>query len=114
VKFINFFPFSRSLSGDFTKRVVVSLSIVIFVFVLTVALAMLDTFSWTGVFFYVTIGCVILLNAANAVYQNTVFGTAAKLPPKYMGFVILGTVQFVTHPIMRSSRVTRQVRFSSH
>ena len=65
----------------------------IIVFVITVAMAMMDTFSFTGVFFYVTIACVILLNAANAVYQNTVFGTAAKLPPKYMGFVILGTVK---------------------
>jgi hypothetical protein len=29
---------------------------------------------------------------ANGVYQNTVFGMAAKLPFKYTGAVILGTV----------------------
>jgi equilibrative nucleoside transporter 1/2/3 len=29
---------------------------------------------------------------ANGVYQNTVFGMAAKLPFKYTGAVVLGTV----------------------
>lgn len=27
----------------------------------------------------------------NGIYQNTIFGMAAKLPPKYTGAVILGT-----------------------
>jgi equilibrative nucleoside transporter 1/2/3 len=35
--------------------------------------------------------CIYVL-VANGVYQNTVFGMAAKLPFKYIGAVILGTV----------------------
>jgi equilibrative nucleoside transporter 1/2/3 len=34
----------------------------------------------------------IYIAVANGVYQNTVFGMAAKLPFKYTGAVILGTV----------------------
>jgi len=34
----------------------------------------------------------ICIVVANGVYQNTVFGMAAKLPFKYTGAVILGTV----------------------
>ena len=34
----------------------------------------------------------IYFAVANGVYQNTVFGMAAKLPFKYTGAVILGTV----------------------
>jgi hypothetical protein len=34
----------------------------------------------------------IYVLVANGVYQNTVFGMAAKLPFKYIGAVILGTV----------------------
>lgn len=32
------------------------------------------------------------LSAANGIYQNSVFGMVAKLPTKYTGAVILGTV----------------------
>lgn len=34
----------------------------------------------------------IYILAANGIYQNTVFGLAAKLPFKYTGAVILGAV----------------------
>lgn len=29
---------------------------------------------------------------ANGIYQNTIFGMAAKLPPKYTGAVLVGAV----------------------
>ena len=35
---------------------------------------------------------VVLLNMAGGVYQNTVFGLAAKLPARYTGAVVLGSV----------------------
>ena len=35
---------------------------------------------------------VVVLNMAGGVYQNTVFGLAAKLPPRYTGAVVLGSV----------------------
>lgn len=34
----------------------------------------------------------IYVLAANGIYQNSVFGMAAKLPIKYMGAVVLGSV----------------------
>lgn len=32
------------------------------------------------------------VSAANGIYQNSVFGMAAKLPGKYTGAIILGSV----------------------
>lgn len=34
----------------------------------------------------------IYVSAANGIYQNSVFGMAAKLPIKYTGAVVLGSV----------------------
>lgn len=34
----------------------------------------------------------IYISAANGIYQNSVFGMAAKLPIKYTGAVVLGSV----------------------
>lgn len=38
----------------------------------------------------------IYVSAANGIYQNSVFGMAAKLPIKYTGAVILGTVNITS------------------
>ena len=34
-----------------------------------------------------------LFSASNGIYQNSVFGMAAKLPGKYTGAVVLGSVR---------------------
>ena len=62
------------------------------ILILTIVLAMVDTTSWPELFFYLTIASVILLNVANGVYQNTVYGLAARLPFRYTGAVVLGSV----------------------
>jgi hypothetical protein len=36
---------------------------------------------------------VLSLSAVNGIYQNTVYGIAAKLPFKYTGAVVLGSVR---------------------
>ena len=92
----------------------------VIVFVVTIVLAMVDTAQYPGVFFYITMASIVTLNSkyttsiqpppargtsgeltlllffllavANGVYQSTVFGLAAKLPFKYTGAVVLGTV----------------------
>ena len=46
-----------------TSRIVWTLLIEVLVFVVTIILAMVDSSEWPGVFFYLTIGCVILLNS---------------------------------------------------
>jgi len=77
--------------GSLTTRIVWSILVEVIVFVFTVVLAMVDSSQWPGAFFAITMCTVVILNMANGVYQNTVFGMAAKLPFKYTGAVILGT-----------------------
>ncbi|CAG0918128.1 unnamed protein product [Notodromas monacha] len=84
-------PYQAPDRGDFTRRIVISLSVCVVVFVLTVALAMVDSSGWPGVFFWLTMITVVFLNMANGIYQTTVYGIAAKLPPKYSGAVVLGS-----------------------
>ncbi|XP_049880709.1 equilibrative nucleoside transporter 1 [Pectinophora gossypiella] len=78
------------LGGNLTTRIVWSLIIEVFIFVITIVLAMMDTHDWPAAFFWVTMVTVFLLNACNAVFQNSVFGVAARLPPSYTGAVVLG------------------------
>ncbi|KAJ8961034.1 hypothetical protein NQ317_004369, partial [Molorchus minor] len=79
------------IGGNLTTRIVWSISIEVIVFILTIVLAMSDTQEWPYGFFYITMICVVILNMANGIYQNTIFGMAAKLPGKYTGAVVLGS-----------------------
>merc|ERR1719245_2576723 len=54
-------------------------------------MAMVDTQDAQSLFFYLTLATVIILNTVNGIYQNTVYGLAAKLPFKYTGAVVLGS-----------------------
>ncbi|CAH1188680.1 unnamed protein product [Phyllotreta striolata] len=78
------------LGGNITVRIVWSIGVAIVVFIVTILLAMLDTSEIPYAFFYVTLVCVVILNSANAIYQNTIFGMAAKLPGKYTGAIVIG------------------------
>lgn len=79
------------LGGNLTSRIVWSILIEVVIFVFTVVLAMIDSAEWPDVFFWITIGSVIILNIANGIYQNTVYGMAARLPFAYTGAVVLGS-----------------------
>ena len=79
-------------SDNLAPRIVWTMLVEIVVLIITIVLAMVETSSWPTPFFYLTIGCVVVLNMANGVYQNTVFGLAARLPIKYTGAVVLGSV----------------------
>ncbi|KAK9886106.1 hypothetical protein WA026_014894 [Henosepilachna vigintioctopunctata] len=78
------------IRGELTTRIVYSIGTVSVCILITVVLAMIDTASWPNIFFWITMVCVVILNMANGIYQNTVFGMAAKLPGKYTGAIILG------------------------
>ena len=52
---------------------------------------MVDSSQWPGTFFWVTMVSVVILNMAGGIFQNTAYGMAAKLPPKYTGAVVLGS-----------------------
>ncbi|XP_013396630.1 equilibrative nucleoside transporter 3 [Lingula anatina] len=77
--------------GGTTVRVVVSISVMVVFFIVTVVLAMIDTSEWPGVFFAVTMGTVVIINMATGVYQNSIYGLAANLPMKYTNAVVLGS-----------------------
>lgn len=78
------------LGGNLTIRIVWGIFVQIIVFVFTVVLAMLDTINWVDEFFWATMVSIVIINIANGIYQNSVFGMAAKLPGKYTGAVVLG------------------------
>lgn len=59
--------------------------------VATVVLTIVDTSNWVDVFFYVTMALVVMLNVVNGIFQNSIYGLAAKLPMRYANAVILGS-----------------------
>jgi len=77
--------------GNNAIRIVWSIIIVVVMFIVTVILAMLDSVEWPGAFFWITMASVVIINMANGVYQNSVYGTAACLPMKYTNAVVLGS-----------------------
>ncbi|XP_014607218.1 PREDICTED: NADPH-dependent diflavin oxidoreductase 1-like [Polistes canadensis] len=87
----NWLNIFMKLSGNLTTRIAWSIFTLVLIFVFTVILAMTDSSKWPGVFFWITMISVVVLNTANGIYQNSVFGMAAKLPSKYTGAVILGS-----------------------
>ncbi|XP_014218272.1 equilibrative nucleoside transporter 1 isoform X2 [Copidosoma floridanum] len=80
-----------TLGGDLTTRIVWGIFMQVLIFIFTVAMAMMDSSTWPGVFFWLTMVSIVILNTANGIYQNSVFGMAAKLPGKYTGAVVLGS-----------------------
>ena len=50
-------------SGNLTNRIVWTLLTEVVIFVVTIVLAMVDSSEWSGIFFYLTIGSVIILNS---------------------------------------------------
>ncbi len=77
--------------GNFTFRITGAIIIEIIIIVLTIALAIINTAEWTSGFFYLTMFSVVILNIANGVYQNSLYGLASKLPMKYSNAVVLGS-----------------------
>ncbi|EDV99431.1 equilibrative nucleoside transporter 1 [Drosophila grimshawi] len=82
--FVNF-------GGDLTSRIVYSILMEIVILIITVVLAMLDSSEWPGIFFWLTMTTIVLINMCNGVYQSSIYGLVASLPPKYTGAVVLGS-----------------------
>ncbi|XP_014241524.1 equilibrative nucleoside transporter 1 isoform X1 [Cimex lectularius] len=88
---VNWLNVFIQIGGKLTTRIVWSIVVEVIAFIVTVVFAMIDTSSWVGIFFWSTMGIVVVLNMANGIYQNTFYGLAAKLPPKYTGVIVLGS-----------------------
>lgn len=87
----NWLNIFMKMGGNLTTRIVWSISIEVVIFVMTIVLAMTDSRDWPGAFFWITMVSVVVLNMVNGIYQNTIFGMAAKLPIKYTVAVVLGS-----------------------
>ncbi|ELT94586.1 hypothetical protein CAPTEDRAFT_217091 [Capitella teleta] len=83
--------FCQVKGGSISKRIIWSIIVVVVMFILTVVLAMVDSSDWPAAFFFVTMASVVIINMANGIYQNSVYGTAAFLPMKYTNAVVLGS-----------------------
>jgi len=88
---INWVNVFARMGGSLARRIIWSLCIITAVFIFTVILAMVDSSGWPGPFFFTTITSVVILNVANGIYQNSVYGLAARLPFRYTGAVVLGS-----------------------
>lgn len=83
--------FLQVRGGSTSKRIIWSIIIIIVMFIVTVFLAMVDSSEWPELFFWITMVSVVIINMANGVYQNSVYGTAAVLPMQYTNAVVLGS-----------------------
>ncbi|XP_047525398.1 equilibrative nucleoside transporter 1 isoform X1 [Pieris napi] len=79
------------IGGDLTTRIVWSLCLEVVMLVVTVIFAMVDSSEWPVIFFWVTMVTVFVLCGVNAIFQNSVYGVSARLPPQYTGAVVLGS-----------------------
>ncbi|KAF1753781.1 hypothetical protein GCK72_020338 [Caenorhabditis remanei] len=79
-----------ALKGDLTRRMGTCLLIVQSMVFVTVLFIYIDTSSWIPVFFVVTLISIIVLNASNGLFQNSLFGLASPFPFKYTNAVIIG------------------------
>ncbi|PIO77074.1 nucleoside transporter [Teladorsagia circumcincta] len=87
---LNFINIFVTVKGDLTKRISLSLLIVGAMIVFTMSFVYVDTWQWMGTFFAITLLSIVLLNGANGIYQNSIFGLASDFPFKFTNAVIIG------------------------
>ncbi|CAJ0954306.1 unnamed protein product, partial [Mesorhabditis belari] len=78
------------VKGELTPRITISLAIVGGVVAFTDAFVYIDTNTWISGFFWLTMLSIAVLNGANGVYQNSIYGLASDFPFKYTNAVIIG------------------------
>uniref|UniRef100_A0A8R1DH53 Uncharacterized protein n=1 Tax=Caenorhabditis japonica TaxID=281687 RepID=A0A8R1DH53_CAEJA len=100
------------VKGGLASRITVGLSIVAACVVVTMGFIYVDTNGWLPLFFTITIATIIVLNGANGIYQNSIFGLASELPFKYTNAVIIGNNlcgTFVALLSMSTKAVTKNI-----
>ena len=71
-------------------RIIWSIMIEAVIFAFTMILAIVDSSQWPNYFVAATLVSVVLINIANGVYQNCIYGVTALLPDKYTNSVVTG------------------------
>uniref|UniRef100_A0AC35U6D8 Equilibrative nucleoside transporter 1 n=1 Tax=Rhabditophanes sp. KR3021 TaxID=114890 RepID=A0AC35U6D8_9BILA len=78
------------IKGELMTRIVRSLELVCICVVFTMGMIFVESLDWIPTFFWITMISVALLNSANGIYQNSVYGLASKFPPHFTNAIILG------------------------
>lgn len=71
-------------------RMIGSMTIILLFFMMNTALVEVNTDAWQNEFFYITIGSVVIMNAATAILSGGLFGIAGLYPSEYMTAVVSG------------------------
>ncbi|MFH4979638.1 hypothetical protein AB6A40_006347 [Gnathostoma spinigerum] len=87
---LNCFNLFYVLKGGLQSRILVSIAIITGILIFTIRYIFADTHEWMGGFFVVTLISLVLLNAANGIYQNSLYGIAADLPQSYTAAILIG------------------------
>ncbi|KAI6176973.1 Nucleoside transporter [Aphelenchoides bicaudatus] len=87
---LNFLNLFIVIKADLSKRIFYCLIAVALVLMFTITFVFIDTFTWMTAFFVLTMVSVVILNSANGVYQNSIYGLAAMFPQKFTNAVIIG------------------------
>ncbi|CAI5454925.1 unnamed protein product [Caenorhabditis angaria] len=109
---LNFINIFVVVQGGLVKRIAVSLIVVAVAVISTMSFIYVDTSTWVPTFFTITILTIIILNGANGIYQNSIFGLASDFPFKYTNAVIIGNNlcgTFVTLLSMATKAFTKNV-----
>ncbi|CAI4225703.1 unnamed protein product [Auanema sp. JU1783] len=113
--FVNIFAASY-FRMDILKTVCGSLSVVASMLVITMFYIYQNTWDYMVLFFWITIITIVVLNAANGLYQNCIFGVASELPFKYTNAVIIGNNicgTFVTIISILATNLSSDVQFNA-
>ncbi|CAD5220751.1 unnamed protein product [Bursaphelenchus xylophilus] len=97
------------LKADLNVRIIYSLVVVASICLTTVVFVFIPTHEWMFGFFIFTMITVVILNSANGVYQNSIYGILADFPAKFTNAVVIGNNTcgiFVTVILMITLSVT--------
>lgn len=87
---LNFINLFIQVKGGLARRITTSLIIISAICFITLICTLIDTNNMLSAFFYFTMLSVVILNAANGIYQNSIYGVVAALPPQYTNAIVLG------------------------
>uniref|UniRef100_A0A0R3RXW0 Equilibrative nucleoside transporter 1 n=1 Tax=Elaeophora elaphi TaxID=1147741 RepID=A0A0R3RXW0_9BILA len=78
------------IKGGLRRRIGFSLFVLAIIILVTLIFTLVNTSHMIGAFFFMTMATVVLLNAANGVYQGSLYGLTANFPPQYTNALIIG------------------------
>uniref|UniRef100_A0A914CT90 Equilibrative nucleoside transporter 3 n=1 Tax=Acrobeloides nanus TaxID=290746 RepID=A0A914CT90_9BILA len=87
---VNFLNLFIVVKDGLAPRIVLALFVLLASCMVTLIFVFIDTSYYTFGYFLITMLSVIILNSANGIYQNSMFGIIADFPPQYINASIMG------------------------